>query len=286
MRRYHIYLYVLMVVVVAPFLLGIVFELLSGNYFSRDSVNYINELSVFNFEPRVEYISWSLLALLNMVLSDELLFPSISFLLLVLMISLIAVRYGGYTLYIFLLSILPIWINVFGSQIRVAIFILFYTLLYRKLIHNRLYLLILATLTHKTGLFFVFPFLSIISLGLVSVFGSLPFRYAELFNGYEMQYRFYYGWELILISACFLYHKFFRDGLFIFLLAFMLNVSQSILPVDISRRLIELFILYFSPFFYMLHNGISLPKIFLLLYLLLGFLHVYFSYGNVISLSL
>lgn len=252
----------------------VIFEALitSTSFVLKDHDNYIREFSHFKSIFDMEWLSWRLLQSFYMIFNSPRHLLFFGFLIFVLSCLFILYHASSEKLYLYLVSILPIFHNVFTSQLRVAVSILFFIYVVVRLRPNIFRDAFIAYSTHVSSLMLFRPLLTvllpIVPLGVVW-FGG---RYAIILDSFKPEFRWYYGWELILIAIS-VYLGRCQSFKIIRILSIWVSIysAQYYLPVEFTRRLLELAIFTSSPFVFKLSIDANYnSKFHELTYLILG----------------
>ena len=248
-----------------------------------DDLNYIKEMDeMTHARLRPEFISWNLIDFFGSIFgnsSSTLRLIS----LIVAIFSLIACNFGkngGKTLTtLFVISISPLYYNLYFNQIRLAIAILIF--LFTINIWQKRSILLAAVGGHFSFLFIGFPILIIffaLLLGDISAFNLYTnystilkvTSYAEIISNSP---PIYFGWELaIIIFIYFISTKNIPWKMIIFLIM-VVFISYN-LNLAIGRRLLEIGIIAFSPLMLFLLKKRMPPPGLIAFYLFLAILEI------------
>ena len=245
-----------------PYFLILIIGLLGYSVDTRDLDEYIKQIENFEYAfPSIDFLSWSFLnfALGELQLNQNIIriFTFLLYLSTCFIIHLFSSDRKG--VYLFIIStgfLLPVLLL---SQIRLLIAICFFASIV-AIFKSRFFATLIASLSHFSFfLLFFFPAIFALSF-IIELVLLLPFDipgFIRIESYFELAKRLesgdspiYFGWELIILSSIYLYSKFYRVSLYIFLslIGILYLHHTSGLSIDAARRLIELCIFAYSPF--------------------------------------
>lgn len=277
------------------FTLPLLFSIFSGflgvEFSSRDDLNYLSELADISIlEPRLDYLSWITLSLVTSAFglnSGSL--RLIGFLIATATVATLIYRTNRYRTLIFIASVLPLYINIYFSQLRLGIAIFIFVLVitisnFRKLA------VILGALGHISFLFILFLPITSLFIFLKELISQLDYVSAlsvklDFYLGNELiEIPWYFGWELLLVALVFGWQNKWMRFLEIFVVMVIVRIIGADLSLDIARRVLELGILAYSPFFLLELRNERVSRKLVYCYLILGVIQVPMSiYSGVIG---
>jgi hypothetical protein len=182
----------------------------------------------------------------------------------------------------FVISMLPVYLNVYFSQIRLAIALFLFVLVVTSRL-NKLLAPPLAALGHTSFAVLIFP-PAVIILPLVLQAGTIfdPDSTAALkllayLDNPELQMPWYFGWELIGIAILLLPGKHVRLFVELILIVWASRLLASDLNVDVGRRLLEMGIIAYSPAMLFLWRGVRPPAMMTWYFVVVGILQLIMS---------
>lgn len=283
------------VTVVVLFLLPLTLSIFSGflgvEILSRDDLNYLGELAdISKFELRFDFLSWFILSLGTDIFGlNSTSLRLVGFLIAVSTIATLILKTSGYRTLLFIVSVLPLYINIYFSQLRLAIAIFIFVWLVSVWNFKKL-AIALGALAHISFLIILFPLVTLLALFPLEAILQLDF-----FNPLSVKFNFYlnnnfsevpsyFGWELLLVALAFGWQKKWPRFLEILLVLMTVRLIGAELSLDIGRRILELGILAYSPFFLQVLRNESMPKHLIPCYLILAIIQVPISiYSGVIN---
>lgn len=221
---------------------------------ARDDVNYLSELaSRPYFVVAPDQFSWIFLKLVVDAIPDPVLALRLVGLLIVVatILALTPKRAGSQAWFYLLVSVAPLYWTIYFNQVRLglalAIFLMLLAWGWRRIAPLG------GGLAHASILVVIFPPAIIIApftLNLVELID--PTSYAVMrFEAYRdaayLSMPWYFGWELIALSAIFASEKKLSRAVGLVIYAVAVRMLADLLSVDVARRLLELGLLAYSP---------------------------------------
>ena len=225
--------------------------------YTPDLGSYVTELSDYDYGLRLDFFSWGIFKFLNVSSDVELRWLAFLSLLLSLMLVWLRrdIRYAA----LFLISQLPVLPMILGSQIRLCLAVQFFMLMMVFMPRSRRAFL-LSGLFHSS--FWLLAFLPLVPI--FAVFSDSLIPYMSFVGGIKVKIAAYGGEQdvrslfsgldlllclvLVFISAFYTNRKYpmFLGGVLIVLAL----VPEFGLPWVVVRRLTEVFLVVFSPLYF------------------------------------
>lgn len=275
-----------------PLLLAVAAGLLGFEVSSRDDSNYLTELADRPaFAATLDPLSWTVLSLSTAVTGINSIGLRLVGLLIAAMTVFVLIRRnrGFEMVSLFVASILPFYVAIYFSQLRLAIALLIFAwMVTNKSLHK---LAVPASaLAHASFLIMLFPPLALlIPFGLDISLELAPESIVafKLLSYMEVEYAeipWYLGWEMIVISIIFGWQRKFRWVLEIVAVVLASRLISTELSLDVGRRILEIGMLAYSPFFLSVLRKERPPAGLIHYFVVLGILQTVISlYGGVVE---
>jgi hypothetical protein len=240
-----------------PLLLSVAAGLLSIEVSSRDDWNYLTELADRpSFAATLDAVSWAVLSLSTAITGLSSMGLRWVGLVIASTTVIVLLRRGrdAEMISLFVVSILPLYVVIYFSQLRLAIALLIFTLVVTsKRLHN---LAVPASaLAHFSLLMLLFPPLALLipfGLDISSQLESdsvLAFKLLAYLQNDLIKMPWYFGWEMVTIAVIVGWKKKWRLVLEIAAVVLAARIISMDMSLNVGRRILEIGMLAYSPFF-------------------------------------
>lgn len=246
-----------------PLLAAVVAGIVGIEVSSRDDANYLAALDdrdFFVITP--DAISWLLLLAITSVTGHSA--QGLRWVGLILgaltIITISRRRDGAILATLFVVSVLPLYLNIYFNQLRLAVAVFIFSVVVTG-DRFRGMAVPAAALAHASFLLIAFPPLAVlIPLGLQVASHLDPDSFAAIkslayLQGDSADMPWYFGWELLGIGGVLAVRRRWRWGCELLVVIWAVREVGADLSLDIGRRVLELAMLAYSPFFLRVQRG-------------------------------
>lgn len=240
-----------------PLIMAVFADLLGINISSRDDSNYLAELAerpplAITLDP----LSWMVLSLGTMVTGLTSMGLRMIGLAIAAMTVFILVRRDKRLnmVTLFVVSILPLYVVIYFSQLRLAIAVAIFTWIVSSKHMQRL-AIPASALAHSSFLMLLYPPLVLVipfSLDFAAQIepdSIAAIKLLSYLEGELVQMPWYFGWEMGTIAVIVGWQKKWRFLFEIIVVVIAARLISNYLSLDVGRRILELGMLAYSPFF-------------------------------------
>jgi hypothetical protein len=281
-------------VLLLPLTIAIAAGVMGIEVSSRDDSNYLTELADRSaYTPTLDVLSWMVLSIGTSAAGVSSLGLRIVGLAVGALTVLVLLRRptGSAMVSLFVVSVLPLYVNIYFNQLRLAVALLIFAWLISS---ERARALAIPTsaLAHSSFLLFLFPPLALlIPFGLeigshLDAESTAALKIVAYLQGNMDPMPWYLGWELVGIACILAAGRRWRCVLEITAVIVAVRLISSDFSLDIGRRVLEIAMLAYSPFFLAIQRDYK-PQVWLVRYfIVLGAIQVAMSlYSGVIRIE-
>ena len=261
-----------------PLLMAVFSDPLGVSISSRDDLNYLAELADRpTFAMTLDPLSWMVLSLGSMITGLTSMGLRVIGLVVAAMTIFVLIRRDKHLhmVTLFVVSLFPLYIVIYFSQLRLAIAVAIFTLIVTSKHMHKLAIPVSA-LAHSSFLMLLYPPLVLmIPFGLDLVDQLEPDSVAAVklysyLSSELTQMPWYFGWELGLIAGFLGWQKKWYLLLEILFFAIAARLLSDNISLDVGRRVLELGILAYSPFFLLVLRKIKPSTSLICCFIMLG----------------